>query len=166
MADGTTKEQVEEAFKAAWTAAGVKVLSFGFTGFSVTVHREHAFVTRELVRTSAAVFIYSCDRIMPQQVLSVLKAVGTTEHGLCIMHEPEVEWFKHQLSKIKSWVWYQIYQKHKSQWLTGTWESEQMTPIDEDWEKLEEWMEFTYPSGGPVAYAEAEADVFPDGFPV
>jgi hypothetical protein len=109
-----------------------------------------------LTKTTATVFGYGCKNIMPHEAVALGKAMGSFEnitHKRCIMHEPEVEWFKWQFFEHKSCV---LWPRQ------GEWVQDSMEPYEEDEEALEEWMEQTYPCGLTFVYTDAHQDVYED----
>ena len=144
--NGSSKEALEAVFKAKWAELGLSTDGVYCTGLCLTFQRKYAQETRELTKTTADVFSYGCNNIMPCQAVALGKAMGSFEYitrKRCIMDEPEVEWFKWQLFGNKSCV---LLPRQEE------WVQDSMEPYEEDEEALEEWMEKTYPCGLPFVY--------------
>jgi hypothetical protein len=157
---GSTKEELGAVIKTKWTQLGLSTEHC--TAFSLTVQRKYARDTKELTRTTAALFIYGCQNIMPHQAIALGKAMGSFENitdKRFIVQEPEVEWFKSQL--IGHWFWRLQPSRHEG-W---TLELRQRSRM-QDTEQLEEWMEKTYPSTYwlymPFVYTDAHHHVYED----
>lgn len=70
----------------------------------------------------------------------------------CITHEPEMDWFKLQLSDHKFWV---LQPSRNEGWAHVV----LPCPFIEDEEELEEWMMKTYPGVTPFDHSDAHQEV-------
>lgn len=144
--NGISKEELEATLMAKWDELGLR--SDYRTGFCLTVQRNYALKTRVLNKTTAALFIYGCTEIMPHQGAALGKAIGCVDDKICIMQEPELQWFKMRLVHHKFWV---LQPSRHEGWV----EEPGQPPVSEP--ELEVWMQTTYPGMLPDVWTHVES---------
>lgn len=145
---GTTQQQMEEGLKAGWAELGLATDGVSKTGFCVTVMTEHDFNTRAYVQTTAQVLVFGAKGIMPHQanqwVMSSVAGSAPWGDGRPEMlnYEPEIEYFRYQLSEEQAWVMH-------PRAANNAWAQEPVYDGDDDQSSVEEWMDMAYPYSKP-----------------
>lgn len=144
---GTTREEVEEGLKRAWTDRQLATDGVYSTGFCVSLQTIYTIGTGAYYATEAWVFVYGACGILPHQMAAWLTAAvsGSSMQRASdvrmIWRDAEVEYFMSAMFGADTWVMYPG---------RDAWVKENMEPLCDDEYDVQAWMEQTYVHGLPA----------------